>query len=148
MIISRSSGGYWLDGARRSSTDIAGPDAEDLVLRRPRGMASSGIVLASLGYCVRNISCCSLTSSALRSMAAVAKFERGIRRLWGRGMLRSRGKRRSSRGGAKSMAVKRDCSQRTKVSIFWQERRNWSASARTLITYFFLCFSQYSFLVK
>ena len=33
------------------------------------------------------------------------------------------------------MAAKRDCSQWIKIKIVLQERRNWSVSARTRITY-------------
>jgi len=92
-------------------------------------------VSARLGNCSCMISCC-LTSSALWSPVSTASAR--IRRLLRRGTLRSRGISRSSSGGARSMAANRDCSQRTKVSILWQERRNWSASARTRITKRFL----------
>jgi hypothetical protein len=96
--------------------------------------ASSSIWPASRGNCVRRISSCSRISSVFRSMSPIAPNPARARRLRARGMLKSRGICRSSRGKARSMAAKRDCSQRTRVSILVQERRNWSASARTRIT--------------
>lgn len=99
--------------------------------------ASPSGVSARAGNWACRISSCCLTSSALRSLPSTAASTR-TRRLLRRGTLRSRGISRSSSGGARSMAAKRDCSQRTKVSILWQERRNWSASARTRITKRFL----------
>jgi hypothetical protein len=60
------------------------------------------------------ISSCCLTSSVFRSVAPSAAASTRIRRLLRRGTLRSRGISRSSRGGAKSMAAKRDWSHRTK----------------------------------
>ena len=94
---------------------------------------------AKAGNCEARISSCCLTSEELRSDAPPsAAASTRIRRLLLRGTLRSRGISRSSRGGARSIAAKSDCSHRTKVSILWQERRNWSASARTRITKRFL----------
>lgn len=59
---------------------------------------------------------------------------RCCRRRCSRGMLWSRGKSRSSMGAAISMAAKSASSQRTKFSSSMHERRNWSVSARTLMT--------------
>jgi hypothetical protein len=93
------------------------------------GLGISGItVSASPGNSLARASCCSLNKSIFRSTALTA------RRLLDRGTLRSRGRSLSSSGRARSMAANNDCSQRTKVPILWQERRNWSASARTRIT--------------
>jgi hypothetical protein len=106
----------------------------------PEGSPSGVSVSARAGNWPSMISSCCLTRAVVRPLlaAAAAVGSARIRRLLLRGTLRSRGISRSSRGGARSMAAKRDCSQRTKVSILWQERRNWSASARTRITKRFL----------
>jgi hypothetical protein len=102
------------------------------------GSASSGIVASTnLGYCLLIISNCSLTKAAFRS-TSVKEVEQFARLRRGRGIERSLGRDRVSSGGAMSIAAKRDCSQCTKVSILKQERRNWSVSARTRITYLFL----------
>lgn len=61
---------------------------------------------------------CSRTTFASRSEFLLARRRRGL------GMERSRGKSRSSRGAARSMAAKRDCSQSTNVSILLQDNRN------------------------
>jgi hypothetical protein len=99
----------------------------------------SSVPSARAGNWDCRISSCCLTRSALRSPPSPsAAASTRIRRLIRRGTLRSRGISRSSRGGARSIAAKRDCSQRTNVSILWQESRNWSASARTRITKRFL----------
>jgi hypothetical protein len=98
------------------------------------GMAAS----TSLGYCCLIISNCSRTKAAFRS-TSVKEVEQVARLRRARGIEKSRGRERVSRGGAISIAAKRDCSQWRKVSILKQERRNWSVSARSRITYFFLC---------
>lgn len=54
--------------------------------------------------------------------------------LWCLGTEKSRGNSRSSMGRARSIAADSAWSQWTKVSIRWQDRRNWSDSARILIT--------------
>lgn len=99
----------------------------------PSGMAES----TNLGYCLRMISYCSLTIAAFRS-TSVKEVEHAARLRLARGMERSRGKERVSSGGAISIAATRDCSHSTKVSTLKQEMRNWSVSARTRITFFFL----------
>ena len=105
----------------------------------PEGSPSGVSVSARAGNWASMISSCCLTRAVVLSLlAAAAAGSARIRLRLRRGTLRSRGISRSSRGGARSMAAKRDCSQRTKVSILWQERRNWSASARTRITKRFL----------
>lgn len=90
---------------------------------------------ANCGNWVEMISSCSRTKLAFNWTFPKPALARLLVR---RGILRSLGISRSSRGGARSMAAKRDWSQRTKVSILLQERRNWSASARTRITKRFL----------
>jgi hypothetical protein len=118
------------------SSGIVSLGARDWV-SEPEPEPSPSGVSASAGNWVCRICSCCLMSSAARSLPSAAASTR-IRRLLRRGTLRSRGISRSSRGGARSMAAKRDCSHRTNVSILWQERRNWSASARTRITKRFL----------
>jgi hypothetical protein len=100
-------------------------------------MVSVVLVSARRGNCVDIISSCSRTRAVLAGI--VLRPGLAIRRRVRLGILRSRGISRSSSGGARSIAAKRDWSHKTKVSILWQDRRNWSASARTRITYFFLC---------
>ena len=103
------------------------------------GSASSGVAAStSLGYCCLIISNCSRTKAAFRS-TSVKEVEQVACLRRTRGIEKSRGRERVSKGGAISIAAKRDCSQWTRVSILKQERRNWSVSARTRITNFFLC---------
>lgn len=97
---------------------------------------SSGIGSTNPGYCLRMISYCSRTNAAFCWRSVTEVLQTCCRRVCG--VDRSRGSERVSSGGAMSMAAKRDWSQWRKVSILKHERRNWSVSARTRITYFFL----------
>lgn len=101
---------------------------------------SSTIPLSSArpGNCVRTISSCSRINCSLLPLPSLALFGPTLLLLILRGIDRSWGISRSSSGGARSIAAKRDCSQSTKVSILWQESRNCSVSARTRMTYRFL----------
>jgi hypothetical protein len=119
------------------SSGMVSVSARDWV-SEPEGSPSGVSVSAKAGNWASMISSCCLTRAVVLSLLAAAVGSARIRLRLRRGTLRSRGISRSSRGGARSMAAKSDCSQRTKVSILWQERRNWSASARTRITKRFL----------
>jgi hypothetical protein len=119
------------------SSGMVSVSARDWV-SEPEGSPSGVSVSARAGNWASMISSCCLTRAVVWSLLAAAAGSARIRLRLRRGTLRSRGISRSSRGGARSMAAKRDCSQSTKVSILWQERRNWSASARTRITKRFL----------
>ncbi len=121
-------------GGDSGSPAMVSVSARDWV-SEPEGSPLGLSVSARAGNWASMISSCCLTRVVV--LLAAAGSAR-VRRLLRRGTLRSRGISLSSRGGARSMAAKRDCSQRTKVSILWQERRNWSASARTRITKRFL----------
>lgn len=88
-------------------------------------------------FIASSFSSCRTNASVLADVGCTATALR-LLLLGPRGTERSRGSCLSSRAGARSMAAKREESQRTKVSILWQERRNCSVSARRRITYFLL----------
>ena len=122
-------------GSRSRSRSSLSSGLVSVAARERASDTSPEGVSAKVGNCVCR-SCCSLASSTLLAVSGTASTR--MRLLLRRGTLKSLGISRSSRGGARSIAAKRDWSHRTKVSILWQERRNWSASARTRITYRFL----------
>ena len=108
-------------------------DVADVVDVMGRGVSdgmstSSGMVFATrFGYCSRMIcSCCwmRLSLSFRRVLLTVPEPGPLRRTRLRRGMLWSCGISRSSSGGARSMAAKRDWSQITNVSIRTHERRN------------------------
>lgn len=127
-----SDGGVELDSVSSATVSLS-----PMVVETAASPVSSVVSApANCGNCVEMISSCSRTKFALSWTFPKPALARLLVR---RGILRSLGISRSSRGGARSMAAKSDCNQRTKVSILLQERRNWSASARTRMTKRFLC---------
>lgn len=135
MLEAEGVGAVSLDEARRAfgSDCERSVDGLEACPSTPSGLVES----TNLGYSLRMISYCSLTNAPFRS-TSVKEVEHVSSLRLARGMEKSRGKERVSSGGAMSIAATRDCSHLTKVSILKHEMRNWSVSARTRITYFFL----------